>query len=264
MKITHKIIRGGSLLVFITIEMSSRSKKKLMIAGLGFFYLLPLFLVIPNMVLAEVDYEIDYQDPAGDVLEFNESWSQVGVVETQPQIDLKWLRSSNDTQGNVVLRMEFKNNQIIEKSNETRYVFRIFTSQDNSIGYNVTYQNETAIITNFNNTLEENITISTSIIDDNGDVLLVEISKIKYLDNITYFNIDAFTWKEQGNMTYIDYVSEIPGHPGETGDVVDQRNGESEDEKGLFDDLCGIPLVLIIVVIIILVIIILVYLKVRI
>jgi hypothetical protein len=244
--------------------MRPKSKRKIWFVGIGIFSLFLFLLISSSFVLADVDYEMDYQDPAGDVLKFNESWSQVGTVETQPQIDIKWLRSSNDTQGNVVLRLEFKNNQVIEKSNETRYVFRVFTSQDNSTGYNVTYKNETTIITDFNNTLKEEITNSTSIIDDNGEVLLVEISKNKYLDNISYYNIDAFTWKEQSNMTYIDYVSEIPGHPGETGTVVDQGNGESDVEKGLFDDLCSIPLILIIVVIIIIVIIILVYLKVRI
>jgi hypothetical protein len=65
-------------------------------------------------------------------------------------------------------------------------------------------------------------------------------------------------------MTYIDYNSEIPGHPGETGDVVDQEDGESDDEKGLFDDLCGIPFIYFIALMIIVLIIILVYLKVRI
>jgi hypothetical protein len=205
--------------------MNLKSKRKLGIVGLGLISLLLLLLVSSSLVLADVDYEIDYPvdyeidypDPAGDVLKFNESWSQVGTVETQPQIDIKWLRSANDTLGNVVLRMEFKNNLVIEKSNETRYVFRIFTSQDNSTGYNVTYQNETTIIINFNHTMEEDITSNTSVIDDNGEILLVEISKNKYLDNNSYFNLDAFTWKEQGNMTYIDYNSEIPGHPGETG-----------------------------------------------
>jgi hypothetical protein len=255
---THKVIKGGSQGILIVIEMNLR------VVAFCFFSLF-LFLLIPSIsIYADIDYEMDYQDPAGDVIQFNESWSQVGTVETQPQIDIKWLRSENDTQGNVVLRMEFKNNQIIEKNNETRYVFRIFTCQDNSTGYNVTYQNETAIITNLNNTLEEDITSNVSIIDDNGEVLLVEISKNKYLDNISYYNIDAFTWKEQGNRTYIDYVSEIPGHPGETGDVVDQEEDESNEEKGFFDDLCGIPLILVIVVIIIIVIIILVFLKVRI
>jgi hypothetical protein len=264
LKITHKIIKGGNQGIFFVIKMSLKSKRNLGSTCLGFLSLLLLLLVNSDMVLADIDYEMDYQDPAGDVLQFNESWSQVGTVETQPQIDIKWLRSSNDTLGNVVLRMEFKNNQIIEESNETRYVFRIFTSLDNTTGYNVTYQNETAIITNFNHTLEEDIIGNASIIDDNGEALFVEISKNKYLANISYYNIDAFTWKEQGNMTYIDYVSEIPGHPGETGDVVDEEDGESDEDKGLFDDLCGIPLILIIVLIIIVVIIILVYLKVRI
>jgi hypothetical protein len=202
--------------------MNLKSKRKLGIVGLGLISLLLLLLVSSSLVLADVDYEIDYPDPAGDVLKFNESWSQVGTVETQPQIDIKWLRSANDTLGNVVLRMEFKNNLVIEKSNETRYVFRIFTSQDNSTGYNVTYQNETTIIINFNHTMEEDITSNTSVIDDNGEILLVEISKNKYLDNNSYFNLDAFTWKEQGNMTYIDYNSEIPGHPGETGMIYVQ------------------------------------------
>jgi len=220
-------------------------------------------LIPPSFAHADVDFETDYQDPAEDVIEFNETWSNVGFAVGQDQVDIKGLESENDTSGNVVLTLDLKGKSKIEMSNQTKYVFRIFTSQDNSTGYNITFINGTAKITNWNNTVEDDITINASTADDD-ELLVVEVSKNKYLSNITYFNIDAYTWMEEWNRTFIDYVSEIPGHPGQTGDVVDQEDGESDDEKGFFDDLCGIPLILIIVVIIIIVIIILVYLKVRI
>lgn len=195
---------------------------------------------------ADVNYELTFQDPAGDVLDYNETWHLNGTVDIYPQIDLKWLKSYNDTDGNVVLRLEVKNNQVIEKSNYTMYVFRIFTSADNSTGYNVTYKNGSTTITNFNNTIEDDLTAETSIILDNGEVLLVNISKNDYLNNTSHFNIDAHTWKEAGNHTYIDYVSEIPGHPGETGDVVDQ----------VHEDILLSPWLLLIILLIIIVIII--------
>jgi hypothetical protein len=222
-------------------------------------------LAIIGCVVGEVNYDLPpYQDPAGDVLEFNETWSQVGQVDNQSQIDIKWLRSSNDSLNNVVLRMEFKSKQVIEISNETRYVYRIFTKADNSTGYNITHINGSTTISNLNNTLEEDMTANTSIIDEQGEILVVKVSKSRYLNNITYFNIDAYTWKEQGNYTYIDYVSEIPGHPGATGTVVEDGNGEDEEDKGFLGFLCALPLILWILVIIIIVVIIAILLKRRI
>jgi hypothetical protein len=185
---------------------------------------------------AEPNYELEYQDPAGDVLVYNATWHHIGTVDTQPTIDLKWLKTYNGTSDDVVLRLEVKNNQVLEKTNYTMYVFRIFTKEDNSTGYNVTYRNGTTTIANFNGTIEDDLTANTSIINDNGEVLVVNLSKTDYLDGAAYFNIDAFTWKEVADLKYIDYVSEVPGHPGETGTVIDDPPTNNPDQ-GLF----GIP-----------------------
>jgi hypothetical protein len=224
-------------------------------------FLVILLHTVNDCAYAEANYEIDFQDPAGDVLEFNETWHEKETVDSQPQIDIKWLRSANDTLGNVVLRMEFRNHQTIEIANETIYAFRIFTSSDNSTGYNITYQNGSAVISNFNHTLEENITSNISIVYDKGEVLLVHISKNRYLSNITHFNIDAYTWKEQQNSTYIDYVSEIPGHPGATGTVLEEDGGDSEDDSDILGLLCTIQFILIAVVILVIIIIIVIIAK---
>jgi hypothetical protein len=204
--------------------------------------------------MAEVDYDLTYQDPAGDVLRFNETWTEKGTVDSQWKIDIKWLRSEDET-GNVSLRMEFKNNQVIEESNETKYVFRIFTGYDNSTGYNITFRNSTCFISDFNETSSEDMTSNTTIIDDNGEVLIVKVSKTRYLMNITHYNIDGFTWKEQGNETFIDYVSEIPGHPADTGTVVEQEE-DPEEEEGLLDMICGLPYLLTLLILIVVIIII--------
>lgn len=218
-------------------------------------------LILGFTSAADVEYELTYQDPAGDVLDYNETWHlQEDDDDPYPQIDLKWLKSYNDTYGNVILRLEVRNNQIIEKSNNTRYVFRIFTKEDNSTGYNVTYMNETTTITSFNNSIEEDLTAETSIINENGEILLVKISKNDYLNDTPYFNIDAFTWKEEGNHTFIDYISEIPGHPGETADIVD--NGDSDtDDEGILGMLCSQLFIVLIILAIIVIIIIIVLLK---
>jgi hypothetical protein len=220
------------------------------------FLVSQLFLITAFSVIADVDYELTYQDPAGDVLRFNETWSDKGTVDSQAKIDIKWLRSADEVTGNVSLRMEFKNNQVIEESNETKYVFRIFTSQDNSTGYNITYKNGTSFISDFNETLMEDMSSNTSIIDDNGEVLIVKVSKNRYLPNITHYNVDGFTWKESGNETFIDYVSEIPGHPADTGTVVDQEDDDPKEEEGLLDMLCGLPYLLTLVILIVVIIII--------
>jgi hypothetical protein len=219
------------------------------------FLVSQLLLITAFSVIAQVDYDLTYQDPAGDVLRFNETWTEKGTVDSQSKIDIKWLRSE-EIPGNVSLRMEFKNNQVIEESNETKYVFRIFTSQDNSTGYNITYRNGTSVISDFNETFQEDMTSNTTIIDDNGEVLIIRVSKTRYLANITHYNIDGFTWKEHGNETFIDYVSEIPGHPADTGTVVDQEEDDSKEEEGLLDMLCGIPYLLILVILIVVIIVI--------
>jgi hypothetical protein len=219
--------------------------------------LIQLVIFSSGIVSADLVYELDYQDPAEDVLEFNETWSKQEDVKTQPQIDLKWLRSSNDTSDNVTIRMEFKNDQVIEISNDTKYVIRIFTSSDNSTGYNITYINGSSTILSFDNVTREDMTSNTSIIDDKkGEVLEVKVSKNRYLNNITYYNIDAFTWKETSNRTYIDYISEIPGHPADTGTVVDQEDEESQKEEGILDTLCSMTWLLILIILIIIIVII--------
>jgi hypothetical protein len=222
--------------------------------GLSLLMIFQMFLISSCFVIAEIEYDLTYQDPAGDVLEFNETWSNRGTVDSQSQIDIKWLISSEGTADNMSLRLEFKNNQIIEESNETKYVFRIFTSQDNSTGYNITYMNGSSFIANFNKTFHEDMSSNTSKINDKGEVLVIKVLKNRYLLNISYYNIDAFTWKGQGNKTYIDYVSEIPGHPADTGSVVDQDNGVSKEDAGLLDSLCQLPLILMLAILIVIII----------
>ncbi|UCE73027.1 MAG: hypothetical protein JSV56_08280 [Methanomassiliicoccales archaeon] len=227
--------------------------------AIGWIYFVLLSAFISS---AEVTYELDYQDPAGDVLDFNETWHQLGTVDSHPEIDIKWLRSYNDTQGNVVLRLEVRKNQFLDISNKTKYVFRIFTAADNLTGYNVTFQNGTTAITNFNGTIEDDLTSETSIIDDNGEVLLVNISKNNYLSNIPNLNIDAFTWKEHEGHTYIDYISEVPGHPGEVSPelVDDSTNDGDDDSQGLFGMLCTFPFILIWIILVVIILIIIVVL----
>jgi hypothetical protein len=219
------------------------------------FIMIQLILIPTFSVSAQVDYDLTYQDPAGDVLRFNETWTEKGTVDSQSKIDIKWLRSEYET-ANVSLRMEFKNNQVIEESNGTKYVFRVFTSHDNSTGYNITYRNGTSFISDFNETFQEDMTVNTTIVNDNGEVIIIKVSKGRYLANITHYNIDGFTWKESGNETFIDYVSEIPGHPADTGTVVDQEEDDPKEEDGILDMICGIPYLLTLVILIIIVIII--------
>ncbi len=235
--------------------MMTNSKSQAARFSLALFLIIHLILISTFSVSAQVDYDLTYQDPAGDVLRFNETWTDKGTVDSQSKIDIKWLRSEDET-ANVSLRMEFKNNQVIEQSNETKYVFRIFTSQDNSTGYNITYRNGTSIISDFNEAFQEDMTSNTTIIDDNGEVLIVKVSKEMYLANITHYNIDGFTWKESGNETFIDYVSEIPGHPADTGTVVDQDDEDPKEEEGILDMICGIPYIFTLVILIVIIIVI--------
>lgn len=134
-------------------------------------------------------------------------------------------------------------------------LFKICLDFEDPSGFNITYRNGTSYISDFNETFLEDMSSNTSIVDDNGEVLIVKVSKNRYLMNISYYNIDAFTWKESGNETFIDYVSEVPGHPEYTGDVVEEEEAIKENES-LIDTLCGLPYLLILVILIVVIIII--------
>ncbi|MCK5562403.1 MAG: hypothetical protein KAJ51_17515, partial [Thermoplasmata archaeon] len=60
------------------------------------------------------------------------------------------------------------------------------------------------------------------------------ISIEKYLDRIFYFGLDAYSIRVTGNATYLDYISELPGHPEYVSPVVEADEGldGGDDGKG--------------------------------
>ncbi len=209
---------------------------------------------------AEVNLVFEHQDPAGDVLKYNATLGGV-PVEDEPvadPLDIKWVYTEGDGEGNLILTMDLKaKNKFIHEDN-TKYVFRIITAQDNSSGYNITYQNNSCKLIPFStkgNGTSIDIIDNVSFGKESGDEkLTIAISILQYLDNITYFTMDAYSMKVMDNATYLDYISELPGHPeyidagveeGEDLEDVGEDGGDGDEDEGAF----GTVLILIIAVI---------------
>jgi hypothetical protein len=187
---------------------------------------------------AALNFTYDHQDPAGDVLIFNSTLNGTPIADPNLDgLDYKWFYSEKDAVGNLVMKIDLKSKNKFINEDETKYVFRILTSQDNSTGYNITYQNRTAILNSFSpsgNGTFMDIYDNVSFNRDKGDELMeVTVSISKYLSNISYFNLDAYSMKTTDNATYLDYISELPGHP----EYVNPEVKESENlEQDIADD----------------------------
>ena len=209
-----------------------------------------IFILCFNLSVAQsrafVNFTYEYQDPAGDVLKFNATINGTPTADPSFEVlDIKWIYSNKDTLGNILLEMDLKAKNKFINEDETKYVFRILTTSNNSTGYNITYKNETAILMPFSpagNGTPVDIYGNVSFIHNKGDEMMqITISISQYLRNISYYRLDAYSLKIIENATYLDYISELPGHPEyvnpevEEGENIDTGgSGESgePDEKG--------------------------------
>jgi len=199
---------------------------------------------------AAINLTFEYQDPAGDVLKFNATLNGTPTDEPSYEVlDIKWIYSNKDTLGNILLEMDLKSKNKFINEDETKYVFRILTVSDNTTGYNITYKNETAVLMPFSpmgNGTPVNIIGNVSFRRDKGDeIMQVTISINQYLKNITYFCLDAYSLKIINNATYLDYISELPGHPEYVNPEVEE--GENIDSGSIDDnretDENGVPFI---------------------
>ncbi len=192
-----------------------------------------------NCAIAQTSIFIfEHQDPAGDVLKFNatENGTPAGDPFFEP-LDIKWLYSEEDGNGNIIITTDLKAKNKFFNRDDTKYVYRILTSEDNSTGYNITYQNQTALMNAFSdagNGTTIDITANVSFIQDKGDeMMVITIAISKYLQDISHYGLDAYSIMQTSNATYLDYISELPGHPEYVNPEV--KEGENlnggEDEK---------------------------------
>ena len=183
---------------------------------------------------------LEYQDPAGDILFFNETNN--GTTTEMMGLDIKWIRSSVDGEGNVVISIDLKARERFIIDNSTKYVLRVFTTPDNSTGFNITYMNETVELVTFNTTGGgEKIDLSANLTFNNGkddEILEIEVQISRFLENVSYFNIDAYSMMITDNATYLDYTGQMPGHPEYVDPVVEESEGldQGDDKTGSDDD----------------------------
>lgn len=192
-----------------------------------------LLLLVVNPVNAQgaVNYTFEHQDPAGDVQKYNATLNGTASDDFEG-LDIKHLTSSK-AGDDLIINLDLKAKEKFRLEDGTKYVFRILTSPDNSTGYNITFRNGTATMNSF--TLEGNgtsvdMTAQVSFVEDKGDEAMeVRVSIPTYLGDITHYGLDAYSMKVTNNATYLDYISELPGHP-------EYVNPEVEEEEGLDDD----------------------------
>lgn len=204
-------------------------------------------------------FTLEYQDPAGDILFFNETNN--GTTTEMMGLDIKWIRSSVDGEGNVVISIDLKARERFIIDNSTKYVLRVFTAPDNSTGFNITYRNETVELVTFNTTGEgEKIDLSANMTFNNerdDEILEIEVQISRFLENVSYFNIDAYSMMITDNATYLDYTGQMPGHPEYVDPVVEESEGldPGDDKNGSDDDPNYVPLIIFSVVLFIIVVI---------
>jgi hypothetical protein len=113
----------------------------------------------------------------------------------------------------------------------------------------------------------ENITDLGGIVKDKNEYLLViNFPKNKYLpeSELEHFSVDAFTWMELGNKTFIDYIHDLPGHPGSIAPDIAEDPTLTDGDKDKSDDSgvsSGVALAAVILIIIVIVVILLLVMK---
>lgn len=217
-------------------------------------------------------YEHDYSgEPAGDVTQFDQygnasivgDVSDPGLSKQIDKIDLKGFVSENGTGDNLTFTLSTKGKNIITDP-DVKYVIRVFTERNNQSGYNITYKNGSIEITR----IVDNVEVESEDISHLGGV--VEIRKNEYgieinipksvyfpEDSLDYFNVDAFSWMEKGEYTYVDYINNQPGNPGTiSSDIIDdsvpdKTNEDKNDDGGGMNSLILVLIIIIVIVIII-------------
>ena len=214
-------------------------KRKRSIVIISILSLFCLFFSVNSQGESQDLFTLEYQDPAGDILFFNETNN--GTTTEMMGLDIKWIESSVDGEGNVVISIDLKARERFIIDNSTKYVLRIFTTPDNSTGFNITYRNETVELVTFNTTGEgEKIDLSENLTFNNqrdDEILEVEVQISRFLENVSYFNIDAYSMMITDNATYLDYTGQMPGHPEYVDPVVEESEGlDPGDDKAGSDD----------------------------
>jgi hypothetical protein len=163
-------------------------------------------------------FTFDHQDPAGDVLIYNATENGTPVTNSfYEPLDIKWLYSEKDGLGNVLLTMDLKSKNKFFNRDDTKYVVRIITTPDNSTGYNITYINQSTILKPFSlagNGTSVDFSTNVSFNHEKGDEMMVVRVRIStYLSDTEHYWLDAYSMMNATNATYLDYISELPGHP---------------------------------------------------
>ncbi len=192
-----------------------------------------LALVLVSLAFASakgqgIDFDLDYSDPASDVMWIFENGST--EMKGEPKdVNIKWLRSEllPDSE-RLKLTIELSSPGQIRTDTATSYLFNIYTTTGNESHYVVNFTNgDCTLYTNTSaNIINQSITHSVS-----GQELNCFVNQSE-LGNITYYNLDASaeTYEyENATVGWVlkkDFGWELPGNPGTVpGDEPEEGSG---------------------------------------
>lgn len=185
-------------------------------------------------VAQPVDFDLDYSDPASDVM-----WvlgNGTMYMQSEPKdVNIKWLRSALEPGGETIrLTIELSNPGQIRTDNASIYQINIYTTAGNESHFVVKYNNGGCTMGTNTSTDLVNGSVQYSISDGALDCFVNRSD----LGNITFYNVDASAeTREYENATvgYVlkkDFGWEVPGNPGTV--PGDPPDGEGTPGFGLW------------------------------
>ena len=205
--------------------------------------ILSISLMAFNVQVAaqEIDYDLDYSDPASDVTWVYEN----GTMETSSEpkdVNIKWIRSELQA-GNETLKLsiELSSPGVIRTDNATIYQINIYTTTGNASHFALKYTDGICKLgTNITESFI-NETVDYSISGLRLDCFV----NLSELGTVTHFNIDATAeTREYENETVgwilkKDFGWEISGSPGSTPDNGTEDGGEDTPGFELITMVCA-------------------------
>lgn len=196
---------------------------------------LSLILNVSILILTEqatgaqdIDFDLDYSDPASDVTWVYGNGST--EMRSDPKdVNIKWLRSEMQSE-TLKLTIELNSPGVIRTDNITIYKINLYTTLGNATHFIVNYSNGNCNLRTNTSSAIINDSVEHSI---SGSALecLVDFSE---LGNVTYFNIDASAeTREYENDTVgwvlkKDFGWELSGSPG----TIPGEDPEGEETPG--------------------------------
>jgi len=156
-----------------------------------------------------LSYDRAFIDHVGDVNKYSSVNSLVGLnVQGKEYLDIASVESFEAGE-NITIVLTLVANAEIRQDSLIMYNIIIYTSQDNSTGYNVAYSFGFCVVIDFENKI--NVDLSNAVnLSSNNNSISVDLPKTTFFSNATCFGLDAYAMEDDGAFFYLDHVNELP------------------------------------------------------